>query len=504
MKTRRWIKGLSCFTIVILCLCMGLPSFHQKAQADDTLSDGTYEISGFLRSASSDQASMGNAAIVKPIQLVAKGGKLTLRMECKPLTTNLGTQKFTGYLARMNYFPEWDGGSSGIESPKGQTGQSVPVESYYKDTYDSYNDPKTGSDQEVRGKLYPHYLNLPVENKDEEIWVQVYVPVMESIVKGNGLQYARLQLSWDTLKKVSDDIPDLKEESPKKQETSTTQVQKTTTQKKKTTKKSTKLNIKKLKNGIYSIQGEMLKTDKETESMANEAFNHTICLTVKKGKYYLTLDFQGLNMNSQFGYLSRMKYFQTGYTLDRYGAPKGTLRNVTVESYQKDETGKKVKDSFGTNYPDKVTFPLIGEALNQGYVPLQVFVPIMESISPGSGTQAMFLKLDLSSVKAAASTKVFESSQSSAAKEAQSTGSLGASFPQSSASSAKETTGAQADSEKTAAAQEMNLGSSEFTSVNTTLEEETEDQEMPVVVPSVLSILASMAGLFYKVKSRGL
>ena len=498
MKTRRWIKGLSCVVILILCLCMGLPSFYRKAQADDTLSDGTYEISGFLRSASSDQASMGNAAIVKPIQLVAKEGKLTLRMECKPLTANLGTQKFTGYLAKMNYFPEWDGGSSGIETPKGQTGQSVPVESYYKDTYDSYNDPKTGSDEEVKGKLYPHYLNLPVDDKDEEIWVQVYVPVMESIVKGNGLQYARLQLSWDTLKKVSDDTPDLTEESSQKQETSTTQVQKTTTQK----KKSTKLNIKKLKDGIYSIQGEMLKTDKETESMANKAFNHKICLTVKKGNYYLTLDFQGLNMNSQFGYLSKMKYFQTGYKLDRYGAPKGTLKNVTVESYQKDAKGKKVKDSFGTNYPDKVTFPLIKEALNQGYVPLQVFVPIMESISPGSGTQAMFLKLDLSSVKAVTSTKVFESSQTSAAKEAQSTGSSGASFPQSSGSSAEET--AKADSEKTSSDQEINLGASEFTSVNTTLAQEIEDQEMPIIVPSVLSILASMAGLFYKVKSRGL
>lgn len=495
MKTRRWIKGLSCVVILILCLCMGLPSFYRKAQADDTLSDGTYEISGFLRSASSDQASMGNAAIVKPIQLVAKEGKLTLRMECKPLTANLGTQKFTGYLAKMNYFPEWDGGSSGIETPKGQTGQSVPVESYYKDTYDSYNDPKTGSDEEVKGKLYPHYLNLPVDDKDEEIWVQVYVPVMESIVKGNGLQYARLQLSWDTLKKVSDDTPDLTEESSQKQETSTTQVQKTTTQK----KKSTKLNIKKLKDGIYSIQGEMLKTDKETESMANKAFNHKICLTVKKGNYYLTLDFQGLNMNSQFGYLSKMKYFQTGYKLDRYGAPKGTLKNVTVESYQKDVKGKKVQDSFGTNYPDKVTFPLIKEALNQGYVPLQVFVPIMESISPGSGTQAMFLKLDLSSVKAVTSTKVFESSQSSAAKEVQSTGSSGASFPQSSGSSEEE-----AAKTQTVSVQETDLLTSDSASVNTTLEEETEDQEMPIIVPSVLSILASMAGLFYKVKSRGL
>ena len=33
-------------------------------------------------------------------------------------------------------------------------------------------------------------------------------------------------------------------------------------------------------------------------------------------------------------------------------------------------------------------------------MPLQVFVPIMDAISPGSGTQAVYLKLDLNSIKA--------------------------------------------------------------------------------------------------------
>ena len=52
---------------------------------------------------------------------------------------------------------------------------------------------------------------------------------------------------------------------------------------------------------------------------------------------------------------------------------------------------------------------MIKSALNNGYVPLQVFVPIMDAISPGSGTQAMYLKLDLNSIKKVTNSNVFQS-----------------------------------------------------------------------------------------------
>ena len=48
-------------------------------------------------------------------------------------------------------------------------------------------------------------MSFPVNYQQEEMWVQVYVPVMEAISKGSGLQYARFQFDWNTLKKVSDE-----------------------------------------------------------------------------------------------------------------------------------------------------------------------------------------------------------------------------------------------------------------------------------------------------------
>lgn len=73
---------------------------------------------------------------------------------------------------------------------------------------------------------------------------------------------------------------------------------------------------------------------------------------------------------------------------------------MTVDSYQQNEDGSRVSDQYGTDYPDEVTFELIPEALEDGYVPLQVFVPIMDAIASGTGTQPVFLALDWDTLQA--------------------------------------------------------------------------------------------------------
>lgn len=508
--------------------------------------DGTYQIEGVLRHASSDQDSMGNAAIVKPMELIVEGEEAFLRMEFVPLTTNLGTTKFTGYLSSFTYFPGWTGGESGYALPSNQTPVEVEVESYYEDTYDIYNHPENGKDSNVKGKLYPHYVILPVDLKNSELWVQVYVPVMEAISTGSGKQYAKLQLDWNTLQqtkgadtektvltKAGITAKEQLEKLEQSQEASASQLtllqaavaaveaakedvnitqeqinavvkavqsasglfqtetsieeEKNTIEKSglhtmllaatsivgrdgytSTTIKALKkaiqtaeavymdgaatqeevnqqtsalaaaiinlelkksgsssqivvttapavtatasptptvtegatLDIRNLKDGTYTMNGTMVKIDKAEASMANEAINHTIKLTVKKGKYTVTLNFAGLSINAQQGYLGKLSYFKEGYTLDQYGAPSGKTGKVTVNTYQTQADGSRVKDNFGTDYPKQVTFPLIKEALEDGYVPLQVFVPIMESISQGTGTQPVYLKLDLKSLQA--------------------------------------------------------------------------------------------------------
>lgn len=162
------------------------------------------------------------------------------------------------------------------------------------------------------------------------------------------------------------------------------------------------LDVHDLEDGVYSVTGRMVKTDKTTLSMADNAINHTVKLTVSEGRYYVTLDMKGLNISGQLGYLGGLKYFCTGYTQDQYGNPQGKLSDAVIESYQLNEDGTRVSDAYGTDYPDQVTFELIPEALDDGFAPLQVFVPLMESIAEGVGTQPAFLALDWDTLKAAA------------------------------------------------------------------------------------------------------
>lgn len=152
-----------------------------------------------------------------------------------------------------------------------------------------------------------------------------------------------------------------------------------------------------LEDGIYKISGKMLKPDGGT-SMSDGAVTHQFKLTVKDGSYDLTMNLKGMDITGLHGYLSKIQYFSSGYQTDPYGNPTGTLQNVSVDSVQKYTDGTVVKDSFGTNYPDLVTFPLIAEAKEDGRVPMQVYVPIMEAIQTGNGAQKVYLTLDWTSV----------------------------------------------------------------------------------------------------------
>ena len=47
-------------------------------------------------------------------------------------------------------------------------------------------------------------MNLTLDSLgDSEVWVQVYVPVMEALNTGSGRQYAKIQLDWDSRKQIS-------------------------------------------------------------------------------------------------------------------------------------------------------------------------------------------------------------------------------------------------------------------------------------------------------------
>lgn len=340
----------------------------------EDLAEGTYTVEVALWHATNNDLSMGNAALVSQgVIVVDENGDMSLQLTLQ----SLDISGIEGYLYRLRKV-DMDSVEYNQNYPSSYEAADADVLSYFTGVYDAYNDPDSPSyDGNTEGREYPKVISIPVQKDEDMNYVEIYVPVMEAIGAGQGTQLARLHIDWDTLQAggtaVEPGNPD-----PGGDE----------------------LDIRNLPDGVYAVTGRMLKVDKETLSMSDNAIDHTIKLTVKDGKYALTMNFRGLTIGTQLGYLSQLQYFATGYTLDQYGNPQGDLRAVTVDSYQQNEDGSRVSDQYGTDYPDEVTFELIPEALEDGYVPLQVFVPIMDAIASGTGTQPVFLALDWDTLQA--------------------------------------------------------------------------------------------------------
>ncbi len=170
-----------------------------------------------------------------------------------------------------------------------------------------------------------------------------------------------------------------------------------------------KLDFAKLPDGVYSIEFTMVKMNRTDLSMSNDAVNHTAKLTVKDGNYTLTVNFKGLHYLNRFGYLAKLSYYEDGYTFGKYGTVEGVLKAAEVITVQKNAGGTDVTDEFnvpggsaeGVKYPETVSFPVVSAAKadSDGFIPLHVFVPVMEDIAAGNGDQDVLMKLDRSTLK---------------------------------------------------------------------------------------------------------
>ena len=162
-----------------------------------------------------------------------------------------------------------------------------------------------------------------------------------------------------------------------------------------------------LEDGTYTIQAEMINANKKAKSMSDGAINHEVKLTVftnaeGKKEYKATVEFKGMTILKQQGYLKELSYYEEGYTNPAVGVIQGSYQPATVLSEY------DVKDEFndGTygevyNYPRILEFPLVSTALNDpdGYVALHVFVPVMDAITAGSGDQDVWMKIDWTTLK---------------------------------------------------------------------------------------------------------
>ena len=172
--------------------------------------------------------------------------------------------------------------------------------------------------------------------------------------------------------------------------------------------------IKNLPDGEYKITAEALKFYEEGQpSMAAAAIdNDKTKLIVKNGQYSVSVTFKPISFLKQFGYLGDLKYYDGDKThKNRFEIDDSEFKDTTiVENYGTNETDKFVK-TYKKKFPNRTVYPKTFiysvdknkiDDNNKLETYTQVFVPVMESIgeatnNPGTGTQKMILKFDLSS-----------------------------------------------------------------------------------------------------------
>lgn len=154
------------FLLLFILLIM-VPN-HLRADAKD----GEYQVKISLWNAYEDVNSMGASALSSDATLYVKGGAGRLRVSFVPLNY----MDFRGFLGELQV--------SGIQAS---------VLSTYPDI-DAYNDPDSGTDAKMKGRLYPKVLEFPIDLSKDVFPCQVYVPVMAELGFGN--QSARLKVHY--------------------------------------------------------------------------------------------------------------------------------------------------------------------------------------------------------------------------------------------------------------------------------------------------------------------
>ncbi len=383
---------------------------------------GKYTVNIRLMQFHSEELSMGNESMLPQAQIVVNtDGTASIEIDMQSLTY-LNRDGYLGWLKKVtNIISE-----NRFHYPTEFETEDALVLEEYENVYDEFNSPESEYvDAEVNGKWYPKQLSIPInfDNHDDDILVQVYVPVMESIMEGGGTKFATLDIDWDSLVKTEDFTEPVTTEPSTEDgtqtttesttETTETTTQTTTTEVSETTMQTTtsetttvptettttpvssEYDKDNLADGKYELYAEMIKTDRESYSMSNNGINHIVQLEVINGEYYLTVQFKGLAIYNQFGYLMNLYYYNQGYTYNDFGVPQGDVTQAEVlSSYD-------VVDQYNDAehlYPQLLKFPLVDKASGE-YVPLQVFVPIMEAIADGTGTQSVLMQLDWSTLK---------------------------------------------------------------------------------------------------------
>ena len=172
--------------------------------------------------------------------------------------------------------------------------------------------------------------------------------------------------------------------------------------------------VKNLPDGTYDLKkvGDIKAlnfSQEDKESMAAAGLDtEKTKLVVKNGQYSVNVSFKPITFGGLTGYLGDLKYYDGDKThANRSEIKDSEFKDTTiVENYSENEKDAFI-DAYKKKFPGRTVYPkTLSYNVDKNKIDVnneletftQVFVPVIESIFPGAGTQRMILKYDLSSL----------------------------------------------------------------------------------------------------------
>ena len=168
--------------------------------------------------------------------------------------------------------------------------------------------------------------------------------------------------------------------------------------------------VKNLPDGTYSITSEALHFSQEgKQSMAAAGLdNEKTKLIVKNGQYFVNVNFKPISLSGLNGYLGDLKYYAGDKThKNRYDIEDNEFKDTTIVNNYSENENDTYTDIYKKKFPGRTVYPkTLSYSVDKNKIDsnnkletfTQVFVPVMESIFQGAGTQRMILEYNLSSL----------------------------------------------------------------------------------------------------------
>lgn len=166
--------------------------------------------------------------------------------------------------------------------------------------------------------------------------------------------------------------------------------------------------IKNLPDGEYNITAEALNFDEEgSDSMAAGALDkENTKLIVQNGQYFVNVSFKPIDKVGFKGYLGDLKYYYgpKDHT-NRSSIQANEFNSATIVKYYSTGETDNFIETYKKKFPERTAYPkTLSYRVDKNKIDsnnkletfTEVFVPVMEAISPKSGTKRMILKFDLS------------------------------------------------------------------------------------------------------------